>query len=215
MKVPEEKKERAAQLRASITKYRTAQHEKDESLISPEALDSLKYELANLEKEYPELVTKDSPTQIVSGTVLPVLKKTKHQVPQWSLDDAFTEEDIRAFDERVKRQLAKNLGREVSPTYTCELKIDGLHIVLTYKEGKLVTAATRGDGVIGEDVTHNIRTIKDVAQTLPRPIDLIVEGEVYLTRSGFKKLNALREKQGQPLFANPRNAAASARRISL
>jgi DNA ligase (NAD+) len=139
---------------------------------------------------------------------LPELKKTKHQVPQWSLDDAFTEEDIRAFDERVKRQLAKNLGREVSPTYTCELKIDGLHIVLTYKEGKLVTAATRGDGVIGEDVTHNIRTIKDVAQTLPRPIDLIVEGEVYLTRSGFKKLNALREKQGQPLFANPRNAAA-------
>lgn len=208
MKAPKEAVERAAQLRAAIDKYRTLYHAKDESPISPEALDSLKYELAQLEAQYPELVTKDSPTQKVAGTVLPELKKTKHQVPQWSLDDAFTEADVRAFDERVKRGLAKALGREVSPTYACELKIDGLHIVLTYEKGKLVTAATRGDGVIGEDVTHNIRTIKNVAQTLPRPIDLIVEGEVYLTRSGFKKLNGQREKEGQPLFANPRNAAA-------
>ncbi|MDB5237432.1 MAG: NAD-dependent ligase [Parcubacteria group bacterium] len=208
MKVPKEVQERAAQLRAAIGKYRAIQHEKDESPISPEALDSLKYELANLEKEYPSLVTPDSPTQIVAGTVLPGLKKTRHQVPQWSLDDAFTEADIRSFDERVRRQLAKALGREVSPTYACELKIDGLHIVLTYKDGTLVTAATRGDGIVGEDVTHNIRTIRNVAQHLPRPIDLIVEGEVYLTRSGFKKLNAIREKEGQPLFANPRNAAA-------
>jgi DNA ligase (NAD+) len=208
MSVPKEARSRAKQLREAITNYRTLQHEKDESPISPEALDSLKYELAKLEKEYPELVTPDSPTQVVAGTVLPELKKTRHQVPQWSLDDAFTEEDLRAFDERVKRGLAKALGRAVAPTYACELKIDGLHIVLTYADGKLATAATRGDGIIGEDVTHNIRTIKDVAQGLPRPIDLIVEGEVYLTRSGFKKLNAEREKAGQPLFANPRNAAA-------
>lgn len=208
MKAPKEAQERAAKLRASISEYRSLQHEKDESPISPEALDSLKYELANLEKEYPELVTPDSPTQVVAGTVLPELKKTKHQVPQWSLDDAFTEEDIRAFDERVKRTLLKQLGKAVTPTYACELKIDGLHIVLTYKNGELRVAATRGDGIFGEDVTHNIRTIKNVAQKLPRPIDLIVEGEVYLTRSGFKKLNAQREKDGQPLFANPRNAAA-------
>ncbi|MDB5265563.1 MAG: NAD-dependent ligase [Parcubacteria group bacterium] len=208
MKVPEDKKKRLAALRASISTYRSLQHEKDESPISSEALDSLKYELANLEKQYPELVTPDSPTQTIAGTVLPELKKTKHQVPQWSLDDAFTEEDIRTFDERVKRTLQKQLGRAANPTYACELKIDGLHIVLTYKDGALVTAATRGDGVVGEDVTHNIRTIKSVAQTLPRPIDLIVEGEVYLTRSGFKKLNELRAKEEQPLFANPRNAAA-------
>ncbi len=208
MKVPEEQAQRAAQLRESIAKYRTLYHEKDESPISPEALDSLKHELAQLEAEFPELVTKDSPTQTVAGTVLPELKKTKHQVPQWSLDDAFSEDEVRAFDERVKRTLLKQLGRAVQPTYACELKIDGLHIVLTYKNGELVTAATRGDGVIGEDVTHNIRTIKNVAHTLPRPIDVIVEGEVYLTRSGFKKLNAQREKEGQPLFANPRNAAA-------
>lgn len=208
MSVPKEAISRAKQLREAITKYRTLQHEKDESPISPEALDSLKHELALLEAEYPALITKDSPTQVVAGTVLPELKKTRHQVPQWSLDDAFSEEEIRAFDERVKRTLAKALGRAVSPTYACELKIDGLHIVLTYENGKLKTAATRGDGVVGEDVTHNIRTIRNVAQELPRPVDLIVEGEVYLTRSGFKKLNAQREKEGQPLFANPRNAAA-------
>ena len=208
MKVPEEKRQRAAQLRATIAKYRTLYHEKDESPISPEALDSLKHELAELERAYPELVTADSPTQTVAGTVLPELKKTKHHVPQWSLDDAFSEEDIRAFDERAKRMLMKVLGRAVSPTYACELKIDGLHVVLTYEGGELKTAATRGDGVLGEDVTHNIRTIKSVPQKLSKPLDLIVEGEAYLTRSGFKKLNDEREKEGQPLFANPRNAAA-------
>lgn len=208
MKVPEEKKGRIAALRAAIAKYRTLYHEQDESPISPEALDSLKHELAELEAEFPELVTKDSPTQTIAGTVLPELMKTKHQVPQWSLDDAFSEEDIRGFDERVKRTLAKTLGRAVTPTYACELKIDGLHIVLTYEKGELKTAATRGDGVVGEDVTHNIRTIKNVPQKLSKPLDLIVEGEVYLTRSGFKKLNTQREKDGQPLFANPRNAAA-------
>jgi DNA ligase (NAD+) len=208
MSASKEVKERATQLRQTIAKYRTLYHDKDESPISPEALDSLKYELASLEKEYPELVTKDSPTQVVAGTVLPELKKTRHQVPQWSLDDAFSEADIRAFDERAKRMLAKALGKEAVPTYACELKIDGLHIVLTYVGGTLQVAATRGDGVMGEDVTHNIRTIKDVPQQLAQPIDLIVEGEVYLTRSGFKKLNAQREKEAQPLFANPRNAAA-------
>ncbi|KND49172.1 MAG: DNA ligase, NAD-dependent [Parcubacteria bacterium C7867-008] len=208
MSVPNEKRVRAKQLQETIAKYRTLYHEQDESPISPEALDSLKYELAQLETKYPELKTATSPTQTVAGTVLPELKKTKHQVPQWSLDDAFSEEDICAFDDRVKRTLAKTLGREVSPTYACELKIDGLHIVLTYEKGKLVTAATRGDGVVGENVTHNIRTIKEVPQELDHPVDLIVEGEVYLTRSGFKKLNIQREKDGQPLFANPRNAAA-------
>ena len=202
MKVPKEASERAERLRDAITKYRALQHEKDASPISADALDSLKYELAEIEGKYPELVTPDSPTQIVAGAPMPFLKKVRHTVPQWSFNDAFTEEDIRAFDERVRKVSG------VVPTYDLELKIDGLKIVLSYEKGVLATAATRGDGVIGEDVTHNIRTIASVPVRLERSIDLVAEGEVYLTRSGFAKLNELREKQGEPLFANPRNAAA-------
>lgn len=219
MPAPASARTRAAQLRKTITKYRTLYHEQDKSPISPEALDSLKRELAELEAKYPELASAASPTKTVAGNVLPGLKKVRHEVPQWSLDDAFTEADLRAFDDRVRRGLTK-VGKRVgatepggdrtpgAPSYVCELKVDGLHIVLTYVKGKLVTAATRGDGVVGEDVTHNVRTIKEVPQELPEPVDLIVEGEVYLTKSGFKKLNAEREKVGLPLFANPRNAAA-------
>lgn len=202
MKVPKELYHRAAQLRSAIAKFRALQHEKDLSPLSPEALDSLKYELAELEGKYPELITRNSPTQIVAGAALPFLKKVRHTIPQWSFNDAFTEEDIRAFDERVRKVSG------AIPSYDLELKIDGLKIVLTYEKGMLITAATRGDGVIGEDVTHNIRTIKEIPERLSRPIDLIVEGEVYLTRSGFEKLNELRRKAGEPLFANPRNAAA-------
>lgn len=207
MTAPKKPQERIAQLREAVEKYRTLQHEEDESPISPEALDSLKRELSELEAQYPELKTADSPTQKVAGGVRAGLKKVRHEVPQWSLDDAFTEASARAFDERVRKALAKT-GNTDPVAYDCELKIDGLHIVLTYENGELKTAATRGDGVIGEDVTHNIRTIKSVPQKLPKPVSLIVEGEVYLTKSGFAKLNKEREKAGAPLFANPRNAAA-------
>ena len=202
MKAPKELRERAELLQRTITKYRALQHEQDLSPLSPEALDSLKYELALLEEQYPELVTPDSPTQVVAGAPVPFLKKVRHQVPQWSFNDAFTEDDIRAFDERVRK------GSGAPQTYALELKIDGLKIVVTYEKGKLVTAATRGDGTTGEDVTHNIRTIARMPHTLSRPIDIVAEGEVYLTRSGFVKLNELRAAQGEPLFANPRNAAA-------
>ncbi|MFZ2501016.1 MAG: NAD-dependent DNA ligase LigA [Minisyncoccia bacterium] len=202
MPVPKKSRERAKHLRSTITKYRALQHEKDLSPLSPEALDSLKYELATLEEQYPELVTADSPTQIVAGAPEPFLKKIKHIIQQWSFNDAFSEDDIRAFDVRVRKVSG------VAPTYDLELKIDGLKVVFTYEKGALITAATRGDGIIGEDVTHNIRTIASVPQLLRRPVDLIVEGEVYLTRSGFMKLNELRSQSGEPLFANPRNAAA-------
>ncbi|MFA6415006.1 MAG: NAD-dependent DNA ligase LigA [Candidatus Paceibacterota bacterium] len=202
MKATQAAHKRVRQLRETITKYRTLQHEKDESPISSDALDSLKYELALLEEKYPELITPDSPTQVVAGAPVPFLKKMPHRVPQWSFNDAFTKEDIRAFDERVQKVSGS------AQTYDLELKIDGLKIVVTYEKGELTTAATRGDGVVGEDVTHNIRTIREVTARLKRPIDLVVEGEVYLSRSGFVKLNALREKQGEPTFANPRNAAA-------
>jgi DNA ligase (NAD+) len=207
MKASKEIINRVAQLRSVISKYRTIQHEDDESPISPEALDSLKQELAELEEAHPELKTPDSPTQKVAGSVRAELKKVQHKVPQWSLNDAFTEADIRAFDERVRKALEKS-ATPAAPRYACELKIDGLHIVLTYEKGELVQAATRGDGKIGEDVTHAIRTIKSVPEKLKRPIDLIAEGEVFMTRSGLEKLNKERAKSGLPLFANPRNAAA-------
>lgn len=206
MSVPKDVRERVDTLRKEVARYRSLYHEKDESPISPEALDSLKRELTELERAYPELLTEDSPTRRIAGAALPSLKKVRHTVPQWSLDDAFTESDLRAFDERVRRLLEK--AGKGSPSYTCELKIDGLHIVLTYVGGKLEYAVTRGDGVIGEDVTHNVRTIASIPEQLPEPISITVEGEIYLTRSGFKKLNAAQEKAGKPLFANPRNAAA-------
>lgn len=212
MAVSKDIEERARALREVITKYRTLYHERDESPISPEALDSLKHELAELERAYPELVTPDSPTQKVAGTVLPALKKTKHVVPQWSLDDAFDEEDVRAFDERVRRGLARLEKDNHTISYSAELKIDGLHIVLTYKAGVLVTAATRGDGVIGEDVTHTARTIVGIPHTLTQPVDIVVEGEVYMTRSGLIALNTEQERLGKPAFANPRNAAAGSLR---
>jgi DNA ligase (NAD+) len=176
----------------------------DQPEISDAAYDSLNRELKALEAMYPELARNDSITGRVVGEVMPFLKKVRHIVSQWSFNDAFTEAEIRAFDERVR----KLLGRPPTNGYDLELKIDGLKIVLTYEKGELVIAATRGDGVVGEDVTHNVRTIKEIPHKLARPIDLIAEGEIYLTRSGFKKLNTLREKQGEPLFANPRNAAA-------
>lgn len=195
-------KERAAKLREAITKYRTLQHVGDVSPISPEALDSLKHELAELEAKHPELVTPDSPTQIIAGAALPFLKKVRHAVPQWSFNDAFSEEEVRAFDERVRKLSGEK------PSYDLELKIDGLKIVFTYEKGSLVLAATRGDGVIGENVTHNVRTIAEVPERLARPVDLVAEGEVYLSRSGFLELNALRRAHGESEFANPRNAAA-------
>ncbi|MGH7175054.1 MAG: NAD-dependent DNA ligase LigA [Minisyncoccia bacterium] len=201
MKAPTAARERAKQLRMAIAKIRDTQNTRDVSLISPDAQDSLKYELFKLEEQYPELVTPDSPTQVVAGRPLPELKKVRHAVRQWSFNDAFTEEDIRAFDERIRKTVPH-------PSYDLELKIDGLKTIYTYEKGKLIIAATRGDGAIGEDVTHNIRTIKNFPQQLTRPVDCIVEGEVYLTRSGLAALNEKRKKSGDPLFANPRNAAA-------
>jgi DNA ligase (NAD+) len=178
MKASKEQQSRAKKLREAITAYRTEYHGDGSSSISPEALDSLKHELATLERTYPALITRDSPTQIVAGTVLPELKKVPHAAPQWSLDDAFSAEEVQSFDERVRRVLARE-GITRIPVYSAELKIDGLHIVLTYQKGKLVTAATRGDGLIGEDVTHNVRTIAVIPETLTTSVDIVVEGEIY------------------------------------
>ena len=202
MSAPKKSLERAQKLRALLAHHAERYYTHDDPEITDAAYDALYRELKALEEAYPELASKDSVTTRVVGQALPELKKVKHTVAQWSFNDAFSEEEIRAFDTRVR----KLSGR--TPSYDLELKIDGLKIVLTYKKGKLVLAATRGDGVTGEDVTHNVRTIAELPEMLSRPVDLIVEGEVYLTRSGFEKLNAERGREGLPLFANPRNAAA-------
>jgi len=206
--IPEAVKLRVEKLRKTIEHYRTQYHVHDIEEISPEALDSLKHELARLEEVYPALITPDSPTQRVAGKPLPQFTKVKHQIPQWSLNDAFTEEDVYEFDARVKRMLEGVYGKKVTPTYDCEIKIDGLKIVLTYEKGKLVTAATRGDGIVGEDVTSNVRTIESVPLALTRPVDVIVEGEIWLSTKELLRINKEREGNGEALFANPRNAAA-------
>lgn len=206
--IPQKVHDRYEKLKKSINHYRHLYHVEDKEEISPEALDSLKDELVRLENEYPSLVTPDSPTQRIAGTALAKFQKVVHKVPQWSLNDAFTEEDIREFDARVKRMLKTETGKDTSPAYICELKIDGLHVVLEYVEGKLVTAATRGDGSVGENVTHNIRTIQSVPLVLVEPVSLIVEGEVWLSKEQLVKINREREKNGEEVYANPRNLAA-------
>ncbi len=201
-------KNRIEQLRKTIERHRYLYHVEDKEEISAAALDSLKYELASLEEKYPELITPDSPTQRVAGKPLPEFKKIKHKISQWSFNDAFSPEDIRDFDERVKKMLAAYFKHPVSPSYTCELKIDGLKIVLTYKQGILQTAATRGDGVVGEDVTSNVKTIDSIPLLLTKPVSIVVEGEVWLGKKELERINKERKKNEESLFANPRNAAA-------
>lgn len=203
--IPKDVRERYLHLVNTITEYRRAYHVHDREDIAPEALDSLKKELVDIEAEYPSIVVPYSPSQRVAGEALPGFKKIQHQIAQWSFNDAFSPEDIIEFDARVRRFLD---DVHAKPTYLCELKIDGLKVVLSYKKGMLMTAATRGDGAIGEDVTHNVRTIESVPLTLSRAVDVVVEGEIWMLEQSLVELNRERKNQGEPLFANPRNAAA-------
>ena len=205
--IPEETRARYSKLKDTINHYRRLYHVFDKEEIPEAARDSLTRELAGIEKEYPEIVAPDSPTQRVAGKPLPQFKKVRHAVAQWSFNDAFTPDDLREFDKRVKRFLQDEFG-DARPTYLNELKIDGLKVVLTYEKGVLTTAATRGDGEVGEDVTQNIRTIESIPLALSRPVDVIVEGEVWMSSKNLEKLNAHRQAEGEPLFANPRNVAA-------
>ena len=200
--------DRLEKLKKAIEKYRYEYHVLDETPISEAALDSLKHELVEIEAKYPELVTSDSPSQRVAGKPLPEFKKVEHQVPQWSFNDAFSEEEIREFDARTKRFLKNETGSDGRLTYTVEHKIDGLKIVLTYEKGLLKLAATRGDGTVGEDVTENVKTIESVPLRLSRPVDIIVEGEVWMSKSQLAILNKKRVKDDLEPFANPRNLAA-------
>ncbi|MEN9614168.1 MAG: ligase LigA [Candidatus Parcubacteria bacterium] len=205
-KIPQTVRDRVIKLRQTIEKHRYNYHVLDKQDISDTALDSLKDELKKLEEEYPELITSDSPTQRVAGQAKDELVKFTHTIPQWSLNDAFSEQDMLDFDAKVKRFLKLSETEDVE--YVCELKIDGLKIVLYYEKGVLVRGVTRGDGVVGEDVTHNVRTIESVPLSLEKPVDIVVEGEVWMNKKQFEKLNAERKKTGEPLFANPRNIAA-------
>jgi len=197
-----EAKERIAKLKKVINYHRYLYHVEDRAEIADTAYDALEEELRRLEEEFPDLITADSPTQRVSGTPLAKFVKVTHEVPQWSFNDAFAPADMLAFEERV----TKMLGHK--PDYVCELKIDGFKIVLTYENGLLKTAATRGNGVVGEDVTMNVRTIEAVPLRLEREVSVIVEGEIWMGKKELERINKKQKSAGEALYANPRNIAA-------
>ncbi len=196
--------ERIRVLRAEIDAHNHAYYVLDAPTISDAAYDALMEELAELEQRYPDLITPTSPTQRVGGTPRSEFTKVRHAVRQWSFDDVFDAEQLRAWQTRLMRYL----GTETPPSYVCELKIDGVKVVVTYRRGKLVKAATRGDGTIGEDITANVRTIRSVPLRLSAPVDVVAVGEIWMPRPVFTALNTQRERAGEPPFANPRNAAA-------
>ncbi|WP_413524497.1 NAD-dependent DNA ligase LigA [Carnobacterium divergens] len=199
-------KEEVFKLRSTLEQYSYEYYVKDNPSIEDHEYDKLYHRLVELETEFPDLVTGDSPTQRVGGTVLPGFTKVVHEIPMLSLGNAFNKNDLLDFDQRIKKLV------EGEVEYLCELKIDGLAVSLKYEEGKLVQAATRGDGTVGEDITQNIRTVKSVPLRLKKPYSIEVRGECYMPKSSFLKLNKEREENGEDVFANPRNAAAGSLR---
>ncbi len=203
----EEAKKRIEALKKEINYHSYLYHVLDKPKISDAVWDSLKKELADLEKQFPEFITPDSPTQRVNGQALKKFKKVVHKVRQWSFLDIFEEKELFDFFERVERLLKKQ-GIKERPEYVVELKIDGVHIILSYEKGVFVQAATRGDGKIGEDVTQNIKTISSIPMRLRKDYSLVVEGEVWMSEAEFQRLNQERKNKGESELANPRNAAA-------
>ena len=193
--------ERMNELVALLNRYATEYYTSDNPSVSDSEYDCLYRELVELEAAYPDQVLADSPTHRVGGKVLDGFEKYSHQYPLYSLQDAFSREELEAFDARVRKELPH-------PTYICELKIDGLSISLTYEKGILVVGATRGDGSVGENITENLKRVKDIPLTLPEELDITVRGECYMPRASFDQVNQARQENGEPEFANPRNAAA-------
>ena len=189
------------ELVALLNRYASEYYTSDNPSVSDSEYDRLYRELVELEAAYPDQVLADSPTHRVGGKVLDGFEKYSHQYPLYSLQDAFSREELEAFDARVRKELPH-------PTYICELKIDGLSISLTYEKGILVAGATRGDGSIGENITENLKRVKDIPLTLPEKLDITVRGECYMPRASFELVNQARQENGEPEFANPRNAAA-------
>lgn len=198
----ESAKQRVFDLRSLLDKYSYEYYVKDAPSIPDTDYDKLYHELVALEEAFPDLISNDSPTQRIGGTILPGFEKVVHEVPMLSLGNAFNEGDLLDFDRRIKKITDQPFS------YICELKIDGLAVSLTYEKGKLIRAATRGDGTVGENVTQNIRTVKSVPLRLKNPYSIEVRGECYMPKDSFIKLNQAREENGEAIFANPRNAAA-------
>ena len=192
---------RMNELVALLNRYATEYYTSDNPSVSDSEYDRLYRELVELENAYPDQVLADSPTHRVGGKILDGFEKYSHQYPLYSLQDAFSREELEAFDARVRKEVAH-------PTYICELKIDGLSISLTYEKGILLAGATRGDGSIGENITENLKRVKDIPLNLPEELDITVRGECYMPRASFDQVNQARQENGEPEFANPRNAAA-------
>ena len=192
---------RMNELVALLNRYATEYYTSDNPSVSDSEYDRLYRELIELESAYPDQVLADSPTHRVGGKVLDGFEKYSHQYPLYSLQDAFSREELEAFDARVRKEVTH-------PTYICELKIDGLSISLTYENGILVAGATRGDGSVGENITENLKRVKDIPLILPEELDITVRGECYMPRASFDQVNQARQENGEPEFANPRNAAA-------
>ena len=203
----QEAEKRIAELRREIEEHNYRYYVLDDPVITDAEYDQLMRELTALEKAFPDLITPDSPTQRVGGEPLPFFEKVEHSVPMLSLGNAFSEEDLREFDRRIRRTAGVDKVR-----YVCELKIDGLAVSLRYENGVFVRGATRGDGQTGEDITQNLKTIRSLPLRLRRPVTLEVRGEAFLPKGEFQRINAQKEKRGEPLFANPRNAAAGSLR---
>lgn len=194
-------KERIEYLCSVLNKANVEYYVNDNPTLTDNEYDSLMDELIKLENEYPEYKLKNSPTSKVGNEVIAEFKKVTHPTPMFSLSDVFNYDEVRDFDNKVRKEVG-------DVAYSCELKMDGLAVSLIYKDGAFVSAATRGDGIIGEDITHNVRTIKKLPLTLHKKIDLEVRGEIYMQKKVFNKLNEERAKSGLQLFQNPRNAAA-------
>ena len=193
--------ERMKELVELLNRYATEYYTSDNPSVSDSEYDRLYRELVELEKAHPDQVLPESPTHRVGGKILDGFEKYSHQYPLYSLQDAFSREELDAFDARVRKELD-------DVTYICELKIDGLSISLTYEQGIFVAGATRGDGSIGENITENLKRVKDIPLSLSEKIDITVRGECYMPRASFNQVNLARQENGEPEFANPRNAAA-------
>lgn len=201
-------KQRIKKLREEVEKLRYRYHVLDDPEVTDETYTSLRHELLKLEEKYPQYKIPHSPTERIGGKPLSKFRKVIHIFKQWSLDDAFDFEELANWEGKNSRILEKVLRKKVNFDYVAEIKIDGLHIVLTYEKGALVNGATRGDGIVGEDVTQNIKTIESIPLMLKEKADVVVEGECWLSKKELERINQEREKSGLPLFANARNAAA-------
>ncbi len=206
-------KDRILKLREEIHHHRHLYHVLDTPVIADSAYDSLLRELETLEALHPELVDAHSPTQRVGDTPLDAFEKVQHTSPQWSFDNVFDEDELVAWEERIRRYIHKESNLDPAAYgYVSEYKIDGLKIILTYVDGKLVQGATRGDGSVGEDITATLKTIQSIPLVLMHPVSVVVGGEAWLSKKELARINNEREKAGEPLFANPRNAAAGSLR---